>query len=252
MAETGLLRGLGAYNAHKEEQQRRREAAQAGKANWFKLPNDGDHAKVRFLQELDEASPNFSEKNDLGLFALEHQSPANFQVKALCTAETGAEGECYGCDQHRYLNRTDKENYKGAWKQKRRLYINALVEYYDKKTGTYKEPEVVIFAQGDSPKQVVLDLLDYATDDHTITNREWKVTRKGEGLSDTSYGLKAQKEDAEPFDVEAYELYDLAKVVRKVPVEEQPAFFGAKAKAEAVPEREEAPSTGSGLQEESW
>lgn len=250
MAEAGLLRGLGAFNAHKEEQQRRREAAQAGKAAWFKLPKDGDHAKVRFLQELDESSPNYSEKNDLGLFALEHQSPANFMVKALCTAETGNEGECYGCDQHRFLNRTDKENYKGAWKQKRRLYINALVEYYDKKTQTYAEPVVVIFAQGDSPKQVVGDLLEYATDDHSITNREWKITRKGEGLSDTSYSLKAQKEDDVKFDVEAYEVYDLSKFIRHVPVEEQPAFYGAK--AEVVEPTREPVSTASGIADDSW
>lgn len=253
----GLIRGLGNINSYLEEQERRKEAAQASKAEWFKLV-DGQHARVRFLQELDEASPNFSEKNDLGLFALEHQGPGpeGFKRKALCTAETGEPGECYGCDEHRRLNREDRENYKGSWKVKRRLYINALVQYYDKKTGEYSEPQVVVFAQGDSPKQVVTDLLGYATDDHTITNREWKISRKGAGLSDTSYSLKAEDKDTEKFDVEAYDLFDLDKLVRKVPYEEQATFYGAVTRPsesrDDTPPAHAGAGVGGGLADERW
>lgn len=251
----GLIRGLGNINSYLQEQERRKEAAAGAKAEWFKLV-DGQHARVRFLQELDENSPNFSKKNDLGVFTLEHQGPGpeGFKRKALCTAETGAPGECYACDEHRRLNREDRENYKGSWKVKRRLYINALVEYYDKKTGEYGEPQVVVFAQGDSPKQVVGDLLEYATEDGTITNREWKITRKGAGLSDTSYSLKAQDKDEDKFDVEAYELFDLSKVYREVPYEEQAVFYGAVTRPSE--DRQEAPresaGVGGGLADERW
>lgn len=204
----GIVRGLKNINAHVEaEEAKFSGSGDAPKAKWFKL-NDKQAVKVVFLQELDEDSPNYSEKNGLGFIAVEHVNPENFRRKALCSIDE--EGACYGCEQH-------SKNWKAGWKQKSRLYINALVD-----NGT-DEPYVVVLSQGNGPKSVTPSLIEQAGEIGTITDKYFKIKRSGAGLSDTSYLLTPL--GAHDLNVEDYELYDLDKVVRSVPYAEQEAHY---------------------------
>jgi hypothetical protein len=214
----GIKKGLKSINSYYAEEDRKREERNTPKATWFGL-KDGESAKVRFLQELDPDSPNYSEKNGLGFIAVEHQSPKNFRHKALCTIDEESGGECFGCEQRRLAYQNGDKELGGKWNSKSRLYINVLVD----KAG--EDPYVAILSQGRSAKSITDTVLDYATETGTITNRWWKITRKGSGLNDTSYTIMAfdPKDDVA---VEDYELFDLDNVVRDVAYEDQEKHYG--------------------------
>jgi len=205
----GIVKGLKGINAHIEAEEARfagRTDGDAPKTKWFKLA-DKEAVKVLFLQELDADSENFSIKNDLGFLATEHQNPANFKVKAVCSAD---EGPCYGCEQH-------AKDWKAGWKQKTRLYINVLVD------DGVNEPYVAVLSQGNGPKSITPALIEYAGLVGTITDKWYRIKRDGKGQTDTSYLLMPLGPSDK--NVEDYELYDLEKVVRQVPYEEQAAHY---------------------------
>lgn len=217
----GLIKGLKAINKHVEAEEARfagRGEDSGPRTVWFKI-SDKQTAKVLFLQELDSDSENYSKKNDVGALAVEHVNPENWKRKALCTIDD--EGKCYGCEQH-------QKDWKAGWKQKTRLYTNVLVD------NGVDEPYVAILSQGNGPKSVTPSLIEYATDDGTITDKWFKIKRTGAGATDTSYllmpGAKSDK------NVEDYELFDLEKVVRYVPYAQQEAHYlgGQQAAEETV------------------
>lgn len=204
----GIITGLKNINAHVDAE----EAKFSGnddrpKTKWFGL-KDKQAAKVVFLQELDPDSENYSEKNGLGFLAVEHQNPANFRRKALCSIDD--EGACFGCEQHR-------KDYKAGWKQKTRLYINVLVD------DGVNEPYVAVLSQGNGPKSITPSVIEQATEIGTITDKWFKIKRQGAGQTDTSYLLTPL--GAHDVDVESYELFDLKNVVREVPYAEQAAHY---------------------------
>jgi hypothetical protein len=221
-----VVRGLKKINEFNEEKEARKKAREEQgdrpKSRWFKL-EDGESAKVVFLQEMDEDSPNFSKKNDLGVLAVEHSNPDRqlWMRKALCTA--GEEGGCWACEQHR-------KDPKAKWGQKTRLYINVLVD--DGK----EEPYVALLSQSNGPRSITPTLVEYATDDGTITDKWFTIKRNGGGLDDTSYTLRAGKEH--DLNVEDYEVVANIEedLLRKVPYDQQEAFYfdgGDRPKAEA-------------------
>lgn len=211
----GIIKGLKKYDDYEASQAKAREEREArqnqAKTVWFSL-GDKESATLRFLQELDEDSPNHSTKNDTGFIALEHTAPGpeGWKKKALCTA---SDGDCYPCEQRR----VDWENWK---KPSPRLYINALVN-----PGAEDE-HVAIVSQGTSGKSITPTLIEYARETGSITDRLFKVKR--EGLkTETSWTAVAR--DKQDFDksIEDYEVYDLdAVAVRHVPYEEQAEFYG--------------------------
>lgn len=211
----GIIKGLKKYDAYETEQKKareeREERANKAKTVWFGL-GDGESATVRFLQELDEDSPNHSTKNDTGFVALEHEAPGpeGWKKKALCTAD---EGDCYPCEQRR----VDWENWK---KPAPRLYVNVLVN-----PGAEDE-HVAVLSQGLSSKSITPTVMEYARDTGSITDREFKISRKGL-KTETSWTAVAR--DKKQFDktIEDYEVYNLNEVaVRHVPYEEQAEFYG--------------------------
>lgn len=204
----GIVKGLGKIKDYNAEVQRKREAAD-NKVVWFSL-DDGKSAKVRFLQELDGDSPNYSEKNDLGFIAVEHVGPGDngWRRKALCTAD---EGDCFPCEQRRL----DWENWKKA---SSRLYINVLVN------PETDEEFVAVLSQGTSAKAITPTLIEYAGETGSITDRVWKITRNGL-KTETSYTPVAFDKKEFEKSVEDYELFDLDRCVRHVPYDEQEAFF---------------------------
>jgi hypothetical protein len=207
----GVKRGLKAIRDHVDaEEARFNGSGDSGpKTVWFKVA-DKQTVKVLFLQELDPDSPNYSQKNDLGLLAVEHVNPKNFRKKALCSIDD--EGACYGCEQHR-------KDYKAGWKQKTRLYINVLVD------DGQKEPYVAVLSQGNGPKSITPSLIEYASDgdDPSITNKWYKIKRTGSGPTDTSYLLMPGAQHK--LNVEDYELFDLSNVLREVPYAQQEAHY---------------------------
>lgn len=232
----GIQRGLAAVQAYKAEQERRREAAEAGKINWLKM-DDGESVEVWFLQELDEGAENYLEKNGLGFFATEHTKPGkgNFMTKALCSMDD--EEQCFGCEQH-------KKDWKAGWKAKSRLYINVLVKRKDGST------EVAVMSQPNGSKAVIAPmLLDYAVENNTITDRWWKITRNGTGEA-TTYTpfVRGPSTDVNPAE---HEVFDLERCVRKVPYVEQEAFFLGVADPNAEPEAPEA-NAGSTSANDEW
>jgi hypothetical protein len=204
----GIVRGLKAINAHVDaEEAKFSGSGDSTPTKWFKLA-DKQAVKVLFLQELDPDSPNYSEKNDLGFLAVEHVNPKNWKRKAVCSIDD--EGACYGCEQH-------KKDWKAGWKQKTRLYINVLVD-----DGT-NEPYVAVLSQGNGPKSVTPSLIEQAGEMGTITDKWFKIKRSGAGAMDTSYLLTPLGKHEN--DVESYELFDLEKVLRQVPYDQQAAHY---------------------------
>lgn len=204
----GIVKGLKNINAHvdAEEAKFAGRGSDGPKTEWFKLA-DKQAVKVVFLQELDEDAKNFSKKNGLGFLAVEHANPKDFKRKALCSIDE--EGACWACEQH-------AKDWKAGWKQKTRLYINALVD------NGKDEPFVVVLSQGNGPKSITPSLIEYAGVG-SITDKWYKIKRNGAGLSDTSYLMLPMEEH--DVNVEDYELFDLDKVVRTVPYAQQEAHY---------------------------
>lgn len=213
---SGIVRGLAKFREIEAEEARRKEELN-NKAVWFKLKSDGDTAMVRFLQELDEDSKNYSSKNDLGFVAIEHSNPDDYRRKALCTFDE--EGACVGEEMHKKSRETNKD-YRGQWGQKRRFYINVLVKY-DKES----DPVVAVLSQGTGAKSIFPALLEAAEEDGSITDRWFKITRKGSGFNDTSYLIYPKDKDEET-NVEDYDVFDLSKVIWHVPYEKQLEHYG--------------------------
>lgn len=204
----GLVKGLKNITQHLDNEEKKFSGGDREKATWFKL-DDKQAATVQFLQELDEDSPNYSEKNGIGFLAVEHSNPAPgmWRNTARCTADEGA---CWACEQH-------AKDFKAGWRQKNRLYINVLVD------DGVNEPYVAILAQGNGPKSITPALIEIAGDLGTITDTLFKIKRNGKGRTETQYVL-TQRGKTEN-DVEQYELFDLDKASRKIPYEEQQAFY---------------------------
>jgi hypothetical protein len=201
---TGLIKGLAAIQDAVES----RNQDFGDGAKWFKL-DSGKSAKVWFLQEFDENSPNYNEKAGTIVLAVEHSSPANFMKKALCTKDE--DGKCFACEMNR-------ANPKKGWNQKMRLYANVLVN------NGKDEPFVAILSQGIGPKSITPALAEMANEYNGVTGTQFQIKRVGEKM-ETSYTIFPLPGGEAP-DVASLELYDLEKVAtRKVPYEEQAEFY---------------------------
>lgn len=206
------LKNINKYIEDEEERfQKRKQRAQdgdAGRVRYLKL-KDKEAVKVIFLQELSADSPNYSQKNDLGVLAVEHVNPSDYRRHAECTIDD--EGACFGCEQH-------KADYKAGWRQKNKLYINVLVD-----DGT-EEPYVAILSQGNGPKSVTPALIEQASEFPSITDTWYKIKRNGAELSNTSYVLTRLGEHDK--NVEDYEVNNLEeRVIRQVPYSQQEAYY---------------------------
>lgn len=185
-------------------------------AKWVQIKPKGDPVKLVFLNEIDEGSPNYSAKNGLAIFSLQHTSPTDWKKNAACTAD---EGDCYGCAQ--------------GWKQKIVFYINALVDDGE------NEPYVAIFSRGLGKGSVTQALLDIAADEefgNSVTDKRFKFSRSGTTKDDTTYTLTSMPLTAKGHGVkvEDQEVYDLAKYVFTVAPERQEAYYTGGVKSDAA------------------
>jgi hypothetical protein len=205
----GIMKGLKAM----ESIERPSSNDGGAKVRWLKL-EDGQSATIRFINEMDEESPNYSADRDLAIIVSEHSNPKDYRKKAVCTMDS--EGRCFGCEMAR--KQTEAERKQGSWRAKYRFYINMLV-----KDGL-EDPYVAVWSQGVGKQSAFTTLKEYVLETGSITNREWKITRRGTG-TDTTYPLVPRDPDTEKFDWTGVEPYDLEKVVREVPYAEQESFF---------------------------
>lgn len=216
------------------------------KVKWLSL-KDGESVYLRFLQEIDKDSPNYSEDDGTVLLVTEISDPKNFKKKCVSTADT--EGKCFGWDMHNKLNNVDAD-YKGGWRPRERVYANVLVD------NGKDEPFVAIFSQGTGPKSATPALVEYLSEvsidengDYapgSITNVVFKLKRNGSQLSNTSYLLQASPTRTAPERNSEHELYDLNTVaVRHVPYDEQAEFFGH-------PERQDVGPDDDGVTDIQW
>ena len=178
-----------------------RSSGRSNKDTFLKL-EDGDVKKIWFLQELDEASPDYNEEAGLGGLVVEYRDPDNFRKRCVDTSDT--EGASWPAEQ--------------GWKPRLSLYINVYVE---------DEGKVKILNQGFGSKTVVDWLVEYAGDAGSITNVPFKIRRKGSGQYDTEYTLTPAGVPGEPKvdEIGAENVIDLDDVLNHVPYAEQEEFF---------------------------
>jgi hypothetical protein len=178
------------------------------KVRWVKLA-DGQSAKIRFVEELDEDSANYNTDRGLAVVISEHTNPKDYKRKAACTMESL--GRCFGCEMAR------KEP-KSGWRARMRFYCNVIVD-----DGT-EDPYVAVWSQGISKQSAFNTIKEYAMETGSVSNLVWKLKRNGQG-TETNYTLIPTTPDAEPFNWSSTEAFNLEKVVREVPYAEQEAFY---------------------------
>jgi hypothetical protein len=178
------------------------------KVRWVKLA-DGQAAKIRFVEELDEDSASYNESRGLAVVVAEHTNPKDYKRKAACTIDT--EGRCFGCEMAR------KEP-KSGWKARMRFYCNVLVD------DGLEDPYIAVWSQGISKQSAFNTIREYALETGSVSNIQWKLKRNGQG-TETNYTLIPSKPDTEPFKWDGFEFHNLDKVVREVPYPEQESFF---------------------------
>jgi hypothetical protein len=201
----GIMKGLKAMESLD------RPTASAGdgtKVRWLKL-EDGQSAKVRFVNELDEDSPHYDAARDLAIVVSEHTNPKDYKRKAVCTQES--EGRCFGCEMAR------KEP-KSGWRARFRFYTNLLVD------DGLDSPYVAVWSQGVGKQSAFNTLKEYAIDTGSISNRSWRMKRQGSG-TDTTYILLPGDPDTDKFDWKGVEPFNLEKVVREIPYVEQESYY---------------------------
>ncbi len=122
------------------------------KVRWVKLA-DGQGAKIRFVEELDADSANYSDERGLSVVIAEHTNPKDYKRKAACTMDT--EGRCYGCEMAR-------QDPKAGWRSRLRFYCNVLVD-----DGT-EDPYIAVWSQGISKQSAFNTIREYALETGSI------------------------------------------------------------------------------------
>ncbi len=206
----GTLKGLAAIRAYTEKQaqaaKEREDRLNTPKVEYLNL-SDGQSVRVRFLQEMDAESENYDKTRGTGTLAVEHVvfvKSLRRMYRATCTIED--ESRCYGCERARA---GDKE-----FAQKRNYYINALVDFMDGEA-----PRTMIVSRG-MGSTFFAQLFEEA-EEGTITESNYKITRKGSG-TDTKWLLKVLPKD-EPLDDSEAVVHDIDDekngIIRSFPYE---------------------------------
>lgn len=178
------------------------------RVRWLKL-TDGQSVKIRFVEELDEDSPNYKEERGLSLVVKEHTNPKDYRRKAVDTME--AEGRDWAEEMHR-------KDPKAGWRGRLRFYCNVLVD------DGIEEPYVAIWSMGVSKQSAFNTIREYAIETGSISNIQWKLKRSGSG-TETSYTLIPSAPDSEPYDWSKVEPFDIDLALNHVPYAEQEAFY---------------------------
>lgn len=257
-----MVKGLKEYREQKAAEEARREEASKPRTQRFALKKDGDSAVIRFAQEIDFDATNYNAERGIGFVNVEHDArgldPLNgWKNRATCSTES--QGDCYPCD--KVSDYSVEWNDRKGWKAKEKFYINVIggtpveVAEGDKKRyftsdvdRTTGDGTVYLLEQG-TYNGIYDSLADYFLEEEvsggTITDKFFKITRKGSNFNDTSYGitpLKEIPEDAKGLD--EFELYNIKEdVVVEVPYAQQESFYhrGVSVVASAAPAEDKPP-----------
>jgi hypothetical protein len=222
----GFIKGLA--SVQEELNKRGGDYADRPKAEWVSLKG-GESVKLEFLQEIDEASPNYNKDRGTALFSLQHSNPDDWQKTAKCTED---EGDCYGCQR--------------GWRQKLVLYVNVLVD------DNVKDPYVAIWNRGLGKGSVAASLIAMASDedfDNSISDKTFKFTRSGKTKDDTTYSLDALPKRTK-YDTKDVKLYNLEDYVFTVPYERQEAYYLGLKKGESAPEEKAKPQSADAIDQD--
>jgi hypothetical protein len=178
------------------------------RVKWLKLA-DGQSVKIRFLEELDEESSNFSSERGLALVVKEHVNPKDYRRRAVDTLDS--EGRDWAEEMHR-------KDPKAGWRGRLRFYCNVLVD------DGIEDPYVAIWAMGVSKMSVFNTIREYAIETGSISNLVWKLKRTGQG-TETSYTLIPSVPDTEPFNWNTVEPFPIEMALNNIPYAEQEAFY---------------------------
>jgi hypothetical protein len=204
----GIAKGLKAMEQAMGSQRPSSGDSGGLKVRWLKL-EDNQSVKVRFVNELDADSPNYSEDRDLAIVVSEHTNPKDYKRKAVCSMDT--EGRCFGCEMAR------KEP-KSGWRARLRFYTNLLVD------DGMEDPYVAVWSQGVGKQSAFNTIREYVLDTGSVSNIVWRMKRQGTA-TDTTYVMLPVSPDSEPFDWSGIEPFNLEKVVRELPYAEQESFY---------------------------
>jgi hypothetical protein len=204
-----VVKGLKNINALLDSSKPNSDPSATGpKVRWVKLA-DGQSVKIRFVEELDQDSANYSPDRGLAIVVKEHTNPKDYKRKALDTMET--EGRDWAEEMHR-------KDPKAGWRARLRFYCNVVVD------DGIEEPYVAVWSQGISKQSAFDTIREYALETGSISNLVWKLKRNGQGI-ETNYTLIPTSPDSEPFDWSNTQPFNLDKVVRHVPYAEQESFY---------------------------
>lgn len=178
------------------------------KVRWLKLA-DGQSVKIRFIEELDEDSANYSPDRGLALVVKEHVNPKDYKRKAIDTMDS--EGRDWAEEMH-------KKDPKAGWRARLRFYCNVLVD------DGIETPYVAIWSMGVSKQSSFDTIREYALETGSISNVSWKLKRNGQSL-ETSYTMIPSAPDKEPYSWEGIAPYPLELALRRVPYAEQENFY---------------------------
>jgi len=178
------------------------------RVKWLKLA-DGQSVKIRFIEELDDESSNYSEGRGLALVVKEHVNPKDYRRRAVDTMDS--EGRDWAEEMHR-------KDPKAGWRGRLRFYCNVLVD------DGIEEPYVAIWSMGVSKMSVFNTIREYAIETGSISNLVWKLKRSGQG-TETSYTLIPSAPDTEPFDWNTVEPFPIEMALNNIPYAEQEAFY---------------------------
>ena len=200
-----VVKGLKAINALLEKPKYDNEGP---KVKWLKLA-DGQSAKIRFIEELDEDSANYSQDRGLALVVKEHVNPKDYKRKAVDTMES--EGRDWAEEMHR-------KDMKAGWRARLRFYCNVLVD------DGIEAPYVAIWSMGISKQSSFNTIREYALETGSISNLQWKLKRNGQG-TETNYTLIPSAPDKEPFAWGEIKPHQLELALKNIPYAEQEAFY---------------------------
>jgi hypothetical protein len=182
----------------------------APKVRWLKLA-DGQAMKIRFIEELDEDSANYSVDRGLALVVKEHTNPNDWRRKAIDTIDSE------GRDFAEEMFRKDPKGNAG-WRGKLRFYCNVLVD------DGMEAPYVAIWSMSISKQSPFNHIREYAMETGSISNLTWKLKRSGQN-KETVYTLIPSVPDSEPFDWSDITPQPLESALRKIPYAEQEAYY---------------------------
>lgn len=200
-----IIKGLKDINAAIDKP----KASAAGpKVRWLKL-EDGQSAKIRFVNEVDDSSKFYADDRGLAIVVSEHTNPKDYKRKAVCTIDD--EGRCFGCEMYR-------NDPKAGWKPRLRFYTNVIFD------DGMEDPYVAVWSMGVLKSSTFNTIREYAAESAGISNMTWKVKRSGKG-TETNYILIPGAVDSDDFNWSDFEAFPLESAIRQVPYSEQEAFY---------------------------